>query len=288
MSQRILAATDFSTSAQSALDRAAHLAAEAGAPLDIVHVARPLGRSLLARLGREPEFGAAFAVARQRLADAVASARKRGADARGHLVIGAPVRTLAATARRLGASLVVVGARSALGLRDRVIGTTAERLLERVRGDVLVVRGPAGAPYRKVLACVDTDPAAARALRRALQLAPQARTHVLHAYEPPLASVLRGTGLHDQAREHKTAERGRVRELLDQFLRDAGVDLGRLKVALKIGDPRPVIERAASQYEPDLIAVGHRTSRLARALLGSVAHHVLRIGPGDVLISRHR
>ncbi len=285
MLKRILAATDFSSTAQRAVARAARLAAENGARLDIVHVTRPLSRSLLAWLRREPAVAAAVDEARQKLADAVASASKHGADARGHLVTGAPVATIAATSRRLRANLVVVGARGALGLRDQMLGTTAERLIEQLSGDVLVVRRPTGAPYRRLLACVDTGPAAAQALRCALQLAPQAKVQVLHAYEPPLASVLRSNP--HLAREHKAVERSRASEAIDEFLRDASVDIDRLKVALKVGDPRPVFERAAAQFDPDLIAVGHHTSPFAQAFLGSVARHVLRMGLGDVLVSRH-
>ncbi|WP_434426314.1 universal stress protein [Nannocystis pusilla] len=287
MLQRILAATDFSSTAQHAVARAARLAAEAGARLEVVHVARPLSRSLLAWLRREPEVAAAVEAAHRRLDDVVASARRYGADVRGHLVTGAPVTALAASARRFRANLVVVGARGALRFRDQMLGTTAERLIEQHSGEVLVVRKPARAPYRTLLACVDTGPAAAQALRSALQLAPQATARVLHAYEPPFASFLRHAGLHAQAREHKALERRRAREALDAFLRDTNVDADRLKVTLKIGEPRQVIERAASQFDPELTAVGHHTSPLAQPFLGSVARHVLRMGLGDVLVSRH-
>lgn len=288
MLQRILAATDFSSAAHNAVARAARLAAEAGARLEVVHVARPLSRSLLAWLRREPEVAAAIEAAHRRLDDVVASARRHGADVRGHLVTGVPVTALAAAARRFRANLVVVGARGALRLRDQLLGTTAERLIEQQRsGDVLVVRKAARAPYRTLLACVDTGPAAAQALRSALQLAPQATARVLHAYEPPFASFLRNAGLRAQAREHKALERGRAREALEELLRVAEVDAARLKVALRIGEPRQVIERAASQFDPDLTAVGHHTSLLAQPFLGSVARHVLRTGLGDVLVSRH-
>ena len=73
---------------------------------------------------------------------------------------------------------------------------------------------------------------------------------------------------------------------LDEFLRAADVDTDRLKVTLRTGDPRQVIERAAGQLTPELIAVGHHTSPLVGAFLGSVARHVLRRGLGDVLVSR--
>ncbi|MDC0720928.1 universal stress protein [Nannocystis bainbridge] len=288
MLQRILVATDFSSAAHNAVARAARLAAEAGATLEVVHVARPRRRSLLAWLRREPEVAAGTEVARERLEDVVASARRHGADVRGHVVTGTPVTALAATARRLKANLVVVGARGVLRFRDQMLGTTAERLIEQeLAGDVLVVRKPARAPYRTLLACVDLGPAAAQALRSALRLAPQATARVLHAYEPPFASLLRNAGLRVQAREHRAFARSRALEALEEFLRDAEVDADRLKVALRIGEPRQTIERAAPQLDPDLTAVGHHTSPLAQPFLGSVARHVLRLSVGDVLVSRH-
>lgn len=289
MPQPILAATDFSRPAKTAVARAARLAVELGVRLDVAHVARPLGRSLLAWLRRQPAAEAAVGSATQeRLDEAVAAARKLGADVRGHLVTGAPAPTLAGLARRLKSDLVVIGARGVLGFRDQLLGTTAERLIEMVPGDVLVVRGPARAPYRTLLACIDCGPAAAQALRRALELAPQARGHALYAYEPPLTDVLRSSRLHDLAREHKATERDRAREELATFLRNAGVDPDRLRPALKPGYPPHVIERAVSQLAPELIALGHHTSTLAQPFLGSVARHVLRIGAGDVLISRQQ
>lgn len=285
-SHRILAATDFSRTAQLAVARAARLAAAADARLDVVHVARPLSRSLLAWLRSEPTATEALDAAQERLDAAVASARKLGADARGHLVHGAPVEALEASCRRLRSDLVVLGARGARGFRDQLIGTTAERLIERLPCDVLAVRKPARATYRMVLACVDASPAAAQALRRALALAPDAEVHALHAFEPPLADLLRSSRLHALAADHVATERRRAREALVEFLRDAGVDADRVKLSLKTGYPPHVIERAVSRIAPDLIAIGHHTSPLAEPFLGSVAKHVLRIDACDVLVTR--
>lgn len=282
---RILAATDFSRPAQLAVARAARLAAAAGTRLDIVHVARPLGRPLLAWLRSQPEARtAAEDEVQARLDAAVELAAEHGAAARAHLVSGAPVVALDAIVRRLGADLVVVGARGARGFRDQLIGTTAEQLIERLSCDVLVVRKSAR-HYRRILVGVDTSAASAHTLRRAVELGPRAEIHVVHAYEPPLESMLRNAHLKHLLTEHVRAEQRRARQQIEALLRDAEIADDRVTLALRRGYPPHVLERAASQLAPDLLAVGHHTSPLAQPFLGSVARHMMRISGGDVLIA---
>jgi universal stress protein E len=57
-----------------------------------------------------------------------------------HLVNGPPAREIPAVARRTGAELVVMGAVSRSGLRRVFIGSTAERVLDALPCDVLVIR----------------------------------------------------------------------------------------------------------------------------------------------------
>jgi nucleotide-binding universal stress UspA family protein len=284
---RILVATDFSRTAQLAVARAARLAAPTGARLDIVHAARPVRPSLMAWLRSKPEAAAAVDEAQGGIDEAVAIAQGLGAAARGHVVTGAPVAVLEASCRRLKPGLVVLGAQGAHRIRDRLIGTTAERLIDRLTADVLVVRRPPQAPYRKLLVCVDISPAAARALRCGVELGPEAQLHVLHAFEPVLSGKLRGANLRALAAEHLRNERELARKELTAFLGETGVAPRSLKILLKQGHPQRVIERAVQSVAPDLIAVGHHSSALAQAFLGSVAKHVLRISACDVLLT-HR
>jgi|SRR5688572_13771794 universal stress protein E len=60
--------------------------------------------------------------------------------ARTHLVKGEPVVAIPRVARKLGAQLVVMGAVSRSGLKRVFIGNTAERVLETLPCDVLVVK----------------------------------------------------------------------------------------------------------------------------------------------------
>jgi universal stress protein E len=281
----ILAATDFSRTAQLAVRRAAQLAEVTDARMDVVHVARPTSRSLLSWLRDEPS-AAALEAARRQLDETVADIGERGVSARGHLVTGAPVATIEATSRALRTSLVALGTRGAVGLRERLLGTTGERLIERSPCDVLVVRGAVRAAYRTILACVDGSPAAGQALRRAVELTPAAEVHVLHVHEPPLAAVFRGARLHGAVVDHLTAEQRRAHEALAAFIDDLGLGPRSLSISVKTGYPPHVIERTALRVLPDLIAVGHHTSPLARPFLGSVARYVLRLDVCDVLVAR--
>jgi universal stress protein E len=60
--------------------------------------------------------------------------------ARQHFVKRNPVLAIPETAREVGADIVVMGAVSRSGLRRVFIGNTAERVLNQLRCDVLVVK----------------------------------------------------------------------------------------------------------------------------------------------------
>ena len=65
---------------------------------------------------------------------------------RAHLAIGNPATVIPALARELGARIVVMGALSRSGLSRVFIGNTAERVLESLPCDVLVVKPEGVAP----------------------------------------------------------------------------------------------------------------------------------------------
>jgi universal stress protein E len=57
-----------------------------------------------------------------------------------HLVPGHPIDAIATTARKARSAIVVMGAVSRSGLRNLLIGNTAERILEELGCDILVVK----------------------------------------------------------------------------------------------------------------------------------------------------
>ncbi|HUO79062.1 MAG TPA: universal stress protein [Steroidobacteraceae bacterium] len=141
-----------------ALVGAAHaLARGLGGSLAVVHAWLPLEAAVAgpALLG----LPLAAAAVEERLADAEAgAARALAALCRGRrrpraepvLLAGAAVETLPAWAARAGVDVLALGAVSRSRLYEALIGATAERLLERVPCDLLVVKARrARAPGRR-------------------------------------------------------------------------------------------------------------------------------------------
>lgn len=153
---RVLAAVDpthaFDKTAQ--LDQAILAIASATADatrgkLHVLHAYVPMGTGVDARKLREAD-------ASQVIADAAADAAAERLDkvlkaarlnhlrvGQRHLVPLHPVDSIPRTAKQLGCEVVVMGAISRSGLKRLVIGNTAERLLDDLPCDVLVVK-PAG------------------------------------------------------------------------------------------------------------------------------------------------
>jgi universal stress protein E len=111
---------------QSILSNAAALAAALRAPLHAVQVLAPWAQPAPAR--------------RNALKGLVRTAAVK--TARAHLLLGSPDALLPATARRLRAGAFVMGMMSRRGLKRLFIGNSAERLLDDLHCDVLVVKPP--------------------------------------------------------------------------------------------------------------------------------------------------
>ncbi len=130
---------------------AGKLAAKAGGLLHVMHASYPSLPNYA--LGDPGGDAAALAASYEqwtarRCEDFVSFARGEGIPrTRLHIVEGNPVTGIPAIARQLGADLVVMGAVSRSGLKRVFIGNTAERVLNDLPCDVLVVK-PAHFPKR--------------------------------------------------------------------------------------------------------------------------------------------
>src|SRR5437660_1950777 len=106
MIQRILAATDFSPSADEAWRCAVDLARSLDADLHLVHVAMPMPGDAPQKVDQDYEHAVALA---QRLLEERAASATLGSRVKTVLRRGEPVRELAAMARGENIDLVIVG-----------------------------------------------------------------------------------------------------------------------------------------------------------------------------------
>ncbi len=284
--QRFVAATDFSRQAGWAAQRAALLAAQHGAKLELLHVVpeAPLG-ALREVLHAKPE-GVANLVADVRHAldkAAAALAKATGAAVAGRVEIGDVQEVIAQECN--GADLLVLGARGTSPLRDAILGTTAERLLGKCSRPMLIVKHRAARRYEQVLVALDFSPASEHALSATLRLAPQAAITAVHAYDVPFEGKLRLAGVEEQtldAYRFRAAEKA-VADIGSLGERIAGE---RTRIAHKVapGYPAHVILEEERARRADLIVLGKQGRPLVQEfLLGRVARHVLADSSCDVL-----
>ncbi len=289
--KRILAGTDFSRPASHAVVRAALLATEHSARLEIVHVTPRLDRKALKGLDVDRSFCTGTdPVIEQHLEETRALVRKHGVTATIKLLKGGAAATLAGEAMRLSADLVVVGCRGERSFKDALIGTTAERVLERWTGDTLVVKDSPKGAYGTILACVALAPVSCSVVMSAVALSEQARLQILHAYEPMFEMKLishNATG--ETIANHRAAAKGEAVRGLTELLDRCPVPSDRcLERHVLHGAPSTLIPGAAVRYGADVIVVGKNQSVLEAFFLGSVTKKIVRAARMDVLVSGSR
>lgn len=274
----ILAATDFSRGSDHAVQRACHLATEHDAALAVLHIVA------LAKGSEHAWLPPELTLPRENVAELQGQLRERIST----LCPGAPpVQTTVRqgrpceliTAAADQSDLIVVGAHGSHRWMDGLIGSTAERVVQRARQPVLVVRRPPQGIYRRVVIATDFSPHSARAVAAAAQLAPQAELHLLHvhhAWHTQQATVSEGA-LH-------TLEQA-AQAPLQTLLERAGVSAARVRLHLRFGHPAAEITAFAATLDADVVAGGTRGySHAAGVLLGSTSASLLRGTESDMLL----
>lgn len=286
---RLLAATDLSSPARHAAERAALICAAHGAALTLMH-ATPAGAlsELRAWLGAETEAARRLQDDTRHQLEALAAelAATHRVAVQAVEAEGGVLDELLARADAEQAALIVLGARGAGWLRRLAIGTTAERLLRRTRRPILVVRQMPRGRYRRVIVATDFSPAAAPALTLARQAAPDAHLILLHAFEVPFREKLQFAGVDPTTIEHYR-ERGRSTALqrLQGLARDHGLLPSQWEPLVVEGDASLRLVEQEQERDADLVVVGkHGQSAAEDLLLGSVTKHLLAEGSVDVLV----
>lgn len=289
----VLVATDFSPYARHAAMRAARMARERAAPLELLHVlpAEPLAQ-LRRWLGESSEPEAAIRAEAERLLGALAAELAPGPALAlsTRVSTGAPIDTILQHADADAARLVVLGARGTGYLRRLVLGSTAERLLRRTSRPLLVVRQTPHEAYRRALVAVDFSPWSSGAVALARATAPQAELVLLSVFQVPFEEKLRFAGV-DAATIDVYRQRARAdtTQRLHALAQSAGLVPSQWTPCVLEGDASLRIVEQEQERDADLVVLGkHGVSAAVDLLLGSVTKHVLADGSADVLVSTQR
>ncbi|BCR03582.1 hypothetical protein DESUT3_06510 [Desulfuromonas versatilis] len=283
----ILVASDLSVNADSAIRRAALLAKQSGAKLELLHVLEdwPWEAPDSLQLPPEPLLRLLTDEAREMLQEQADRTAGDGLRLDLRVEAGRGFVGIIRRARKIGADLIVVGAHGRRSMRDLFLGTTAEKVARKGDRPVLVVKTPAETPYRRVLAPTDFSEASRRAFFTALDLAPDASFDLLHVYRLWGAGRLSLATIGDEGlqRYHRQLLE-KAETQMKEYLHDVNLGTRRLKRHLRQGHPPSLIPAQAAELGVDLVAVGTEgLSGLPYLLLGSVAEHVMRHAECDVL-----
>lgn len=278
MLKSILVATDLSSRAKPAVQRAVQLADASGARLTVLHVVED---DLLENRAREE-----ITNARGFLSEQVAGF---GTSSQAEVVVitGHAFHAIAEEARARGADLIVMGAHRRQFLRDVFTGTTIERVTRTAGRPVLMANAKTAEAWRKVFIATDMSEASGHAARKAhaLGLLDNVDVTFVHGYAPITRQMMTHAGI-PAARVHEEAEREfqSTRRELGRFIQS--LDLGDLSYNARIieGVGADAIAGLVEQAKPDILVIGTRgLSGVRRLFLGSVAQELMGSLEIDVL-----
>lgn len=289
---RIVAATDFSETADAALGWAVDIARQHGARIHLVH-ALTLPAPLPDYIPAGSDFGEELHKGALGKLEAVAeTVRQAGVEVELEIPVGVPSQSILRFAEESGADLIVLGTRGLTGVSHLLLGSTAERVVQRARCPVLTVHpGDEGRQraIRRVVVPTDFSAAAAEvaavARRLLARVEADASVVLVHAYHLPIEYTAYGP-IPTSVRflEDVGAD---AQERLDLAARELARDGLAVETVLREGYAPDVIVEAAAEHEADLIAMGtHGRTGIAHLLLGSTAERVVQHAACPVITVR--
>jgi nucleotide-binding universal stress UspA family protein len=226
--------------------------------------------------------------------DAARALSRRWPDAPARVVDASPVEGILDEARRVRATVIVMGWRGHGAVRRLLAGSVSRGVVRRAACPVLVVRRPSRA-YRRLVIGVDGSAHAERALALVAAMAPPRGGHVTLVRVVDTMAAPGGSLVPAGVRAAAAAEVSRINKArLDDARRTLSKAAARLSSAGWAVDPvvtggAPLRELLASvaRARADVLVVGARgVSGMSWLVLGSVADGALNASPVPVLIVR--
>ena len=264
------------------LKRAVEVATAAGADLRVVHVLDLPGDA--GQLADTTTFlGQVALAARDRIDRALT---KLGADPEQidvQVAFGSPATALINLCNAVSPELIVMRAHQKKKLKDRILGSTTDRVIAAAATPVLVVKRAAKTPYDDLILATNGTDAVLETARFVAALLPAAKVALVRCVQIP--PQLKQAMLRVGSRKHelKALRETLVNDAADQ-LRTITAKTGLRSRVLK-GDPARVLVQISAGKKVDLMVLGQgRASLVRRAFIGSVSRRLLRDASCDVLI----
>ena len=284
----ILAAIDFTPHCRNALREAARRAALDGSALTAVHV---MDDFLVHELKKAMACDQATVRSEwtQKLQKFVDDSDCGAVMAKVEVRIGNAFAEIVEACQVHQADLLVMGSKGSKAEPHR-IGVITARCVRKAPVDVLLVRGDARSPFKRVLACVDFSENSAKAVQCALHLAQEdnAALDCLHIYQSAMAMALDYGGMVPPLpavgdEESINAWKVELSNFLEPLLRSAGDVPVTQEVQERLNIREAIMEHAAATGA-DLVVLGTRgKSGLREMLIGTTAEKIVQHAQCSIL-----
>ncbi len=197
--------------------------------------------------------------------------------------VGNIAETILEYLEKINADLLIVGNHKTGLIEKFLVGSIAEKLLNKSKNSILVVKSKGLKDIKKVLCGYDFLPNSQRAVEVAVEIASKtgAEVEILHADYDEWFSHLKDV--------YKEVFKKKVK-LLEDLKEDIKNKYG-VEVITKIekGKPEKIIKKEIENFEPDLTILGKRkTTEIKKMFIGTVAMKIVKSSPTPVLVIKKK
>lgn len=266
------------------LERALEVAHRSDAELRVVHVLDLPGNG--ADLADVTTFlGQAVLAARDRIELALTELDADSSNIAIQIELGPHALTLIDICQNLKPDLIVMRAHQNTKIKERLLGSTTDRVIAAAETPVLVVKRAVKESYDCVVVATNGADNALEASEFVIDLLPEVRLNLVQAVQIPpqlKEAMLRVGSRKSELESHRT----KLLNDAKNHLRNLAEKVGRrVKSQVLKGDPANALTRLCRKRDVGLIVLGQgRSSLVRRAFIGSVSRRLLRDAPCDVLI----
>lgn len=285
--RRILVATDFSPASRSALSQALQLADKTGAKVTLAHTLPNL-RKLVESASYEGRvdflYGEGSEFYREVREDSDRKMRQIVADVNAQdrnieilTLLGTPYLEITHAVQRDKCDLVVTGTRGLSSWQNFLVGSTANRLIQKCPASVWIVKGTHKSLPKSILAATDFSEASRKSVLEALSIAKAAGAElhlvsVIDSYEASTGILSRmpdGDSVQQALMAAATSQ-------FDKFVESLKLTPDQYQRHLCLGVPAEEIVRLAAELKVELVAMSTvGRSGIKGVLLGNTAERVL-------------
>ncbi|MEM7700791.1 MAG: universal stress protein [Pseudomonadota bacterium] len=269
----ILVATDFSSRADRAIDRALQMGRDRKSPVRFLYVLEPGGKQKPTPddLDRRMEQCVGY---------------PKGTDQGGGPIEfiypeGSPPEAIAAACEASDVSLLLIGPARYNSISDFFLGTAVDHVLRNTTKPVLIVKKRCRAPIDQIVAGTDFSQGSAHAIIEAARLFPDAAVHVTHAWHVPFEGFQRDGHVADEVEDEGSKH-------LQEFvagLTEREPRLADATIGLVRGGAFDAVKDGLKRFPRALVALGsHGESGFRQATLGSNTSDMLRFLDADILV----